>query len=140
MSDLIEKWGTDVAQRGFAQIPNYLLLLNTFLGEEKRLSPVELLVLLQLVASWWKRDDLPFPSVGTLATRVGASPRQVQRALKKLEEDGFVKRITRRTRGVIASNAYDLSPLTEILGEVAKMYPNAHPRKIQPQRGPEQPS
>lgn len=130
MSDVIDKWGASVAERGFAQIPNYLLLINTFLDEEKRLSPVEQLVLLQLVAAWWKRDDLPFPSVGTLATRVGASPRQVQRALKRLEDDGFVKRITRRTRGVIASNSYDLTPLTEILADVAKLYPNAHPRKI----------
>lgn len=130
MSDLIEKWGEPVAQRGFAQIPNYLLLINTFLDEEKRLTPVEQLVLLQLVASWWKRDELPFPSVGTLASRVGASPRQVQRALKRLEEDNFVKRITRRSRGVIASNAYDLQPLAEVLAEVAKLYPNAHPRKI----------
>lgn len=130
MSELAEKWGEAVAQRGFAQIPNYLLLLNTFLDEEKRLTPVEQLVLLQLVSSWWKRDDLPFPSVGTLASRVGASPRQVQRALKRLEEDNFVKRITRRSRGVIASNAYDLTPLTEVLAEVAKLYPNAHPRKI----------
>lgn len=130
MSELVEKWGEAVAQRGFAQIPNYLLLLNTFLDEEKRLTPVEQLVLLQLVSSWWKRDDLPFPSVGTLASRVGASPRQVQRALKRLEEDNFVKRITRRSRGVIASNAYDLTPLTEVLAEVAKLYPNAHPRKI----------
>ena len=130
MSDLTEKWGEAVAQRGFSQIPNYLLLLNTFLDEEKRLTPVEQLVLLQLVASWWKRDDRPFPSVGTLASRVGASPRQVQRALKRLEEDNFVKRITRRSRGVIASNAYDLTPLTEVLAEVAKLYPNAHPRKI----------
>jgi len=130
MSDLIEKWGEEVAQRGFAQVPNYLLLLNSFLGEEKRLSPVELLVLIQLVSSWWKKEDLPFPSVNTLATRVGSSTRQVQRALKRLEEDKFIKRVTRRTRGVIASNAYDLTPLGEILSDVAKMYPNAHPRNI----------
>jgi hypothetical protein len=31
---------------------------------------------------------------------------------------------------VIASNAYDLAPLAELLGEVAKAYPNAFPRKV----------
>ena len=32
MSEVASKWGTPVAERGFAQIPNYLLLLNRFLG------------------------------------------------------------------------------------------------------------
>ena len=43
MNDIAEKWGRPVAERGFAQIPNYLLLLNQFLGRENRLAPVELL-------------------------------------------------------------------------------------------------
>lgn len=129
MSDVADKWGEAVAQRGFAQVPNYLLLLNTFLDAEKRLSPVELLILIELSGGWWRKGDNPYPSVSTLAQRCGTSSRQVQRALKRLEEDKFIQRITRRTKGVIASNAYDLTPLVAILTEVARIYPNAFPRK-----------
>lgn len=128
-SDVAEKWGPEVAQRGFAQIPNYLLLLNQFLDDEHRLSPVELLVLIQLAGNWWKKDEMPFPSVATLAVRCGVSDRQVQRALKRLEELRLVRREKRRLRGVIASNAYNLQPAVEFLQDVARMFPNEYPRK-----------
>lgn len=130
MSDVAEKWGAAVAGRGFAQIPNYLLLVNQFLDRERRLSPVELLVLLQLVGSWWRKDALPFPSMGTLAARCGVSDRQIQRAINRLAQLELIKRVNRRTKGIIASNAYDLTPLTEFLSEVAKAFPNEFPRRI----------
>lgn len=130
MSDVAEKWGVPVAQRGFAQVPNYLLLLNQFLDEEHRLSPAELLVLIQLVGSWWKKDALPFPSMATLAKRCGVSTRQIQRAVNSLEAAGFIQRVKRRSSGIISSNAYDLSPLVAVLGEVAKAFPNEFPRNV----------
>lgn len=128
MADIADKWGTRVAERGFAQIPNYLVQINQFLGED-RLSPIELLVLLQLVATWWRKDELPFPSVSTLAARVGVSSRQVQRALNRLEELELLTRVKRRTRGIISSNAYDLAPLVSFLDALAQAFPNAYPRK-----------
>lgn len=130
MSDIAEKWGETVARRGFAQIPNYLLLLNQFLDRERRLSPVELLVLLQLVGSWWRKDALPFPSMGTLAARCGVSDRQIQRAINRLVQLELISRVNRRTKGIIASNAYDLTPLTAFLSEVAKAFPNEFPRGL----------
>lgn len=130
MSGIVEKWGQEVAERGFAQIPNYLVLLNQFLDREHRLSPVELLVLFQLAASWWRRDSLPFPSMGTLAVRCGVSERQIQRAINRLVELKLIRRVNRRTKGIIASNAYDLSPLVDILGEIAKAFPNEFPRNV----------
>lgn len=130
MSGMVEKWGYAVAERGFAQIPNYLLLLNAFIDEDRRLTPVELLVLIQLVGAWWQKEKLPFPSMATLAIRAGVSERQVQRAVARLIKDRFIERVKRRTHGIIASNAYDLSPLAELLEEVAKAYPNEFPRTI----------
>jgi hypothetical protein len=130
MSDVADKWGKEVAERGFAQIPNYLLLLNQFLDRETRLSPVETLVLIQIVGTWWRKDALPFPSMSTLAIRSGVSERQIQRAVNRLVEIGLLKRVHRRTRGIIASNAYDLAPLVSFLGDVAKAFPNEFPRKI----------
>lgn len=130
MSDIVEKWGKEVASRGFAQVPNYLLLLNTFLDEDKTLTPVELLVLVQLVGSWWQKDSMPFPSMATLAARAGVSERQVQRAVARLVEDGFVGRVKRRSKGLVASNAYDLEPLVQVLKEVAAAFPNEYPRSV----------
>jgi DNA-binding transcriptional regulator YhcF (GntR family) len=129
MSQLVDKWGSAVAGRGFAQVPNYLLLINRFLDEDSRLSPVELLVLIELVGTWWKKSELPFPSIKTLATRCGVSERQMQRAIKSLERLGLLKRVKRRDKGIIASNSYDLQPLAEVLNEIAKAFPNEFPRK-----------
>jgi hypothetical protein len=132
MSEIAQKWGDSVARRGFAQIPNYLLLINQFLDEDSRLPPVELLLLIELVGTWWKREELPFPSIKTLAVRCGVSDRQVQRAVGNLERRGLLKRTKRRSNnGIIASNAYDMKPATLFLEEVARMFPNEYPRRIE---------
>lgn len=131
MSGIVEKWGDTVARRGFAQVPNYLLLLNQFLEEESRLTPTELLLLIELVGTWWKKDEMPFPAIRTLATRCGVSDRQVQRAISNLEKRGLLEREKRRSkRGIIASNSYNLEPLGRFLDEVAAAFPNEYPRKV----------
>ncbi|HTR67850.1 MAG TPA: helix-turn-helix domain-containing protein [Terriglobales bacterium] len=130
MSDVLEKWGRPVAERGFAQIPTYLLNLNRFLDEEHRLTPIELLVLFQLVGNWWKKDEDPFPSMATLASRCGVSTRQVQRAINNLDKLELVSRVKRQKRRMITSNAYSLQPLVEFLTEIAKAFPNEYPRRV----------
>jgi predicted transcriptional regulator len=130
MQDIATKWGLEVAERGFAQIPNYLIQLNLFVHDDHKLSPAEMVVLLQLVATWWKKDEMPFPSMNTLAERAGISERQVQRSIKSLEQKGYLKKAKKKIKGVIASNVYDLSPLVRILGTVAEHFVNKHPRKI----------
>lgn len=130
MSEIIQKWGESVASRGFSQIPNYLLLLNQFLDEDGRLTPTELLVLIELVGAWWKKDDQPFPSMRTLSIRCGTSERQIMRAITRLEKLALIKRVKRRKKGLIASNAYDLTPLVTMLSEVAMQYPNEFPRNV----------
>lgn len=129
-SDVVDKWGEEVAKRGFSQVPNYLLFINQFLDEEQQLSPLELLVLVQLVGTWWKTDEMPFPSVRTIAGRCGTSERQVLRALAKLEGANLIARVKRRQKGLIASNSYDMKPLVKVLNDVAKAFPNAFPRSI----------
>jgi predicted transcriptional regulator len=68
--------------------------------------------------------------MSVLAVRCGISERQVQRAINQLEKLGLLKRVKRRTRGIIAANAYDLAPLVSFLEDVAKAFPNAYPRDI----------
>lgn len=132
MSEVAQKWGESVASRGFSQVPNYLLFINQFIDKENWLSPLEVLLLVQLSGSWWRRDEMPFPSMRTLALRCGTSERQVLRAVSHLEELNLIKRVKRRSKGLIASNAYDLSPLVEMLQQIAKMYPNEFPRNVRP--------
>lgn len=127
--DVVSKWGPDVAEGGFSQIPHYLILINQFVHEDHQLKATEMFVLLQLVAIWWKAGEMPYPSVNSLAKRTGISERQVQRAIKSLEEKGYVKREKKKT-GVIASNVYDLSPSVRILQEVAKHFKSDNPRKL----------
>ena len=130
MSEVANKWGKSVAERGFAQIPNYLIHLNQFAAKEDRLSPLELLILIELAAAWWKRDEKPFPSMRTLSTRCGTSERQVLRAISHLEELSLLKRVKRRKQGIISSNAYDLEPLVSQLDSVASAFPPEHPRNV----------
>lgn len=130
MSDIAGKWGEAVAARGFAQVPNYLLLLNQFLDSDHRLSPVELLVLFQLVGNWWRKGEMPFPSMSTLAVRCGVSERQIQRAVNQLVKIGLIGRVKRRARGIISSNAYNLDPLVALLNDVAKVFPTEFPRNV----------
>lgn len=128
--DVATKWGRSVAEAGFAQIPNYLLRFNQFTSPEDRLSAVELLLLIELAGAWWKKDELPFPSMKTLSVRCGTSERQILRAIKRLEEIPLIKRINRKRKGIIATNAYDLSPLVEVLQVVAESYPPERRRKV----------
>ena len=123
------KWGQKIADRGFAQTPNYLLFINQFIDDDIRLKPVELLVLVQIAATWWVKSEMPFPSIRTLATRCGTSERQVIRALAKLEDLGLIKRAKRRQKGLIASNVYNLEPLVQQLELVADAFPNAFPKQ-----------
>jgi predicted transcriptional regulator len=130
MQNIATKWGLPVAERGFAQIPNYLMQLNLYVHDDIKLSPTEMIVLLQLVATWWRKDEMPFPSMNTLAERAGISERQVQRSINTLERKGYLKRTKRKIKGVIASNVYDLSPLVQVLQTIAEHFINKHPRQI----------
>lgn len=86
-----EKWGKSVTLRGFSQIPYYLLHINRFLSEEKKLSSLELLIIIQLTSNWWDKKENPYPSMINIADRCNVSERQIQRAINKIEEKGFIK-------------------------------------------------
>lgn len=128
--DMASLWGEAIAQRGFVQIPNYLVMLNQFLPEVDRLTPVQLLVIYQLVAAWWEKDKLPFPAMRTIATRIGVSERQVMRSIDELEKKNLIQRVKRQATGVRVSNAYDLSGLIDRMTRIDREYRNAFPRSI----------
>jgi hypothetical protein len=82
-----KKWGVAL-RAGFQQVPDVLLKNQARLG----LAPLELVVLLNLTLHWWKHDNLPYPTINTIAQRIGVGRRTVERALKQLEQRGLVMR------------------------------------------------
>jgi len=132
--EIIDKWGQRVAENGFAQLPNYLLLLNQFLSEEDKLPPVELIVLIQLAGAWWKKDEDPFPSMKTLSIRCGVSERQIARTIKSLEDKGLLERKKKKIRGIISTNSYSLEPLVNVLNSVAEVFETPFKRVLSKDR------
>lgn len=127
-----EKWGSKAISAGFTVLPNHFISLNQFAPEEKRLTPTEMLVVLQILAAWWSKDRLPFPSKSTIAARAGLSPRQVQRALTGLEDKGYIKRLVRYNRSQArASNQFELSGLVTAVVQAAESNPGAFKRQSQ---------
>jgi DNA-binding transcriptional regulator YhcF (GntR family) len=114
---LDQKWGKGTMSVGYTVLPVALLRGQARL----KIGANELAVLVHLIDHWWKPDDMPWPSKRTIAERLGTSPKTVQRAIVKLENEGLLKRKERysvKTKGR-TSNEYDLSPLVERLKPIA---------------------
>ena len=107
-----DKWTPQVNKLGYTIVPSLLLRAQAKLN----LSPDLLNVLIHLIEHWWEADKNPYPTKDTIATRMGKSPRQVQRYITELENRKFIQRI-KRFRGVKAqtSNGYSLTGLVEKL-------------------------
>jgi hypothetical protein len=103
-----DKWSAKVMKLGYTPIPNLLLR-----GQAKlKLSPVHFNIVAQLLMHWWDADDYPYLAKETIATRMGKSPRQVQRYLTQLEKRGYLKRLPRYLgKKAQTSNAYSLDGL-----------------------------
>ncbi|MBI1216744.1 MAG: hypothetical protein GC185_13120 [Alphaproteobacteria bacterium] len=110
-----EKWEIDISKNGYSILPNQVFFINHFLSSERQLSATELLLMLNLLTWWWHKDAQPFPSKSLLASRLGLSPRQVQRTIKSLEDKQMLKTRPRYEAGKQTSNLYDLSLFVEIV-------------------------
>jgi predicted transcriptional regulator len=116
-SSLEKRWSKEVLEPGFTFVPSVILRAQARL----HIDATELAVLLHLIDHWWEDDTMPFPSKKRLADRLGVSDKTVQRAMKRLEDEGLIKREARsHASGGQASNRYDLSPLVEKLKPIAR--------------------
>lgn len=98
-SKLNARWGEAMSD-GFLVVPRLLLIKQRELG----LTNIEVVTLMNLLASWWKEDDLPYPAVPTMAHRMGVSVRTLQRTLEDLEEKGYISRVRNSTGNGRSSN------------------------------------
>lgn len=122
-SPLQEKWG-EALNAGFVQIPSALLRHQHQLGIDNG----EMVVLMNLLMSWWKADDKPFPLTSTLAKRMGVSRRTAQRHIEGLEKKKLIRRIWAKTRSAedrVAAR-YDLGG---IVAELKRLGNVAHPAR-----------
>ena len=82
-----KKWGV-AALGGFQPVPHVLLMKQCELG----LDSLDMVVLLNLTSYWWYRGQPPYLRTNLIAGRVGVSSRTVQRVIRKLQHNGYVRR------------------------------------------------
>lgn len=117
------KWG-EALNDGFLLIPVVLLRKQKVLG----LDSSEIVVLLNLLASWWNVQDMPYIQTSTIAARMGVSRRTVQRQIESLEKKGLIKRVwgVRQTEDSRAGAQYDLTGIVAVLKEHGR---HGHPSR-----------
>lgn len=103
-----------VAAAGYQPLPDVLLFHQRELG----LTSEELNVVLNVLAHWYAPERLPFPSAKTIANRMGASERTVERYLTSLRKKGYLVKHRHRL-GARRVKGHDLSPLIERLKPLA---------------------
>lgn len=114
---LEQKWGKTAMEAGFTALPDVVFRQQKTL----RLKHLDVLILLHLASYWWKPQENPWPAKSTLAEALDVDPRTVQRSIKKMEDLGYVKRITRRAaQGDNLTNEYDLRGLVDVVSNLAK--------------------
>ena len=104
------KYG-EAALGGFQVVPD-LLLKNQ---AQLKLSPTDMIVLLNVLMHWWYPDQKPFPRSRSISKRIGVSPRTVQRAIQHLED----QRLLIRQEAENGKVYLDPKPLVDRLCEIA---------------------
>ena len=112
--DIRERWRGAVTsgETGFVAVPSILLRSQARLG----LTCVEVVVLTNVFMHWWQAHEWPYPRLSTIAHRMAASPRTVQRAVESLEDKGLLQRLP--SESLVygpAVRRFDLSGLIECL-------------------------
>jgi hypothetical protein len=107
-SRVIDRYGK-AGEAGWSPIPDVLL----FNQHRLSLDSDELVVLLNLMAHYYVKNEMPFVRPTAIAKRMGVSQRSVQRIIQRLRAKGLVLKGSRhQTTGHFT---HDLSPVIERL-------------------------
>lgn len=106
-SRVADRYG-DAGNAGWSPIPDVLLFNQHRLGIQSD----DLVVLLNLMAHYYVKDEMPFTRPTTIAKRSGVSQRSVQRSIARLLKLGVIEKGKHKTNGHIT---YDLAPLIKRL-------------------------
>lgn len=85
-------WGKSLGA-GFQRLPHALLKNQARLG----LSPLDIVIVLNLGIHWWTSENLPHPTIELIAARIGVSRRSIERRLNEMARRGLVARKTYET-------------------------------------------
>lgn len=108
LSKLEAKWSKPLIEAGYTVVPNVIFQRQRALG----LTPLDINILLQLFAYWWKPGDLARPSKQTIAAAIGIHESTVRKRIQRLEAGGLIKRIERRVNAARNKpNLYDFAGL-----------------------------
>lgn len=107
---LERRWGRDLINAGWLGLPSvFLQRQNAFAFDA-----LDLNIVLQIADHWWEPDNHPYPSKKSLAERIGVDARTIQRRIARMERDGLIERVPRRSaHGGNKTNVYRLTPLIE---------------------------
>lgn len=111
-------WGI-CEETNFTKVPEVFLSINNYVKENSRkLSPVEMIVLLHLITAW--QQDLKFPVLpkSFFADRLDISTRQIQRILSSLETKGYISKMSTYNNNLRSSNEYDLAGILELISDI----------------------
>ncbi len=112
-----KKWTKPLMDAGWSALPNIIIEKQAALG----LDPLDMNIILHLVQYWWLPDNLPHPSVGTIAEAIGVTTRTVQKRIKAMEDVGLMKRQERRhTRNGSETNLYSFDGLIQAVTPFAE--------------------
>jgi predicted transcriptional regulator len=89
------KWSKPLMTAGWNALPSVIIEKQEALG----LDAIDMNIILHLSNYWWRRDNLPHPSVGTIANAIGVKPRTVQKRIAALHAVGLLTRTERRYPG-----------------------------------------
>jgi predicted transcriptional regulator len=87
-----KKWTPTLMKAGWSAFPNIIIEKQRALG----LDALDMNILLHLVQYWWLEENVPHPSVGTIAEALQVTTRTIQKRISKLQNDGLITREERR--------------------------------------------
>lgn len=102
------KWTRQLMAAGWNAIPSIIIEKQEALG----LDAIDMNIIVHLSNYWWHADNLPCPSVETIAKAVGVKPRTVQKRVAALQNVKLLTRTERRkTRFGSDTNLYSFEGL-----------------------------
>lgn len=103
------KWPGDVGDRGFAAIPKCILTCPKELG----LSPLEVLVLANIIEKCWKPGEKAWFSIAHIVENTGRGPSTIKKTTASLEKKGYIT----KERQYYSTTLYDPTPAQKKLAE-----------------------
>lgn len=105
------RFGDRLLEAGHTAVPNLVLNHYARLG----VSQAEMLFVIHVWQHWWNERD-PYPSLGTIAERMGISRRQARNYVHSLKEKKFLTVNERVVPGLgQTTSEYDFAPLLEAI-------------------------